>query len=328
MADVNAHTRVIHEISKILQSQTWKKAASAYNGQGLQHGTPHLGPASAAHDVLVRLGMTAEATVPEGLVTNRSWLRHRIAKAREESDKGNSSNKRLSDEQATICRDLMKCQRCEGDFFDTPLHRFFQCEDNDNLTHKFVTDTNRLTHDASKESDVDQCKLFRGILPANLISPSIDWQEIDECKMQEILYFTTVLAESGFGGTDGSGRPEIDRWHTRIAAAAITFKDSTYTQVAALFSRVPGRQTVPRAKLWAMYNVVNRVAAAAAAAAAAATNIKQYIFYVDAQYVLTGIRSKITFTRRAPTATCGTYFTPHSNLCETLLDFAKLNPMF
>ena len=175
----------------------------------------------------------------------------------------------------------MECQRCEGDFFDTPLHRFSQCKENDNLTHQFVTDLNMLNHDTSKESDVDQCKWFRGIIPANLISPPIAWQEIDECKMQEIRDFATVMSESGIGGTDGSVGPEKDRWHTRMAAAAITFKDSTYTKFAFLFSRVLGRQTVPRAELWAMYTVVNRSAAAAAAAAAAATNIKQYILYVE-----------------------------------------------
>ena len=107
-----------------------------------------------------------------------------------------------------------------------------------------------------------------------------------------IVDFTTVLSESCIGGTDGSGGPEKDRWHTRMAAAAMTFKDNSYTQFAALFVREPGCQIVPRAELWAMYNIVNRLVAAAAAAAAAATNLKQYIFYVDVQYVLSGIRAK------------------------------------
>ena len=83
--DSNAHTRIIYEITKILQDKIWAKASKAYNGLGLQQGQPHMGPANSAHSKLLKQGMVAEAVALEGLLLNKSWCGHRIAEAREES---------------------------------------------------------------------------------------------------------------------------------------------------------------------------------------------------------------------------------------------------
>ena len=58
-------------------------------------------------------------------------------------------------------------------------------------------------------------------------------------------------------------------------------RDPITEEVALLFSKVPGNQTVPRAELWALYQLLIRMK----------NNIK-YFVYIDALYVLNGLTSR------------------------------------
>ena len=58
-------------------------------------------------------------------------------------------------------------------------------------------------------------------------------------------------------------------------------RDEQQNKVAFLFSRVPGKQTVPRSELWALLQLIRRMKTGRA-----------YKVYIDAAYVLNGIHSR------------------------------------
>ena len=70
---------------------------------------------------------------------------------------------------------------------------------------------------------------------------------------------------------------------TRKAGSGMAVYDPSTENMALMYSRVPGRQTVPRAELWALYNIMLKLAPNTT-----------YTLYIDARDVLTGLwaRSK------------------------------------
>ena len=133
--DSNAHTRIIHELTKTQQNKIWTKASKSYNGESLEQGQPHLGPASCAHTKLLQQGMVAEAIALEGLVFNKSWCGHIITAAREESIPKNMKNHK---DEVAFCENIGICNRCNGNYVDTSMHRYFLCKDNDDIEHDYV----------------------------------------------------------------------------------------------------------------------------------------------------------------------------------------------
>ena len=205
--DSNAHTRIIHELTKILQNKIWAKASKSYNGEGLEQGQPHLGPASCAHSKLLQKGMVAEAVALEGLVLNKSWCGHRIAAAREESMPKNRKNHK---DEVAFCERIRICNRCNGNYVDTSMHRYFLCKDNDNIEHDYVKNSGWLLKKIGSFTKIP-CKWFRAILPAGLITQAVDWEEYENCNMTEMGNFKETLAAGGLAGSDGSGSKEKDR---------------------------------------------------------------------------------------------------------------------
>ena len=122
----------------------------------------------------------------------------------------------------------------------------------------------------------------------NMTTPKVEWQEMEDCTHVVIGDFAGILAKGCRGGTDGSGGKEQNRWHSRVSAAAVVYSSELLDEYAIMYSRVPGRQTVPRAELWAIICTLKTVAI---------ITLQIHIFYIDAQYILNGIASDTNLYR-------------------------------
>ena len=78
-------------------------------------------------------------------------------------------------------------------------------------------------------------------------------------------------------GSDGTGGKDKEP-RTRIVGSRSVVFDPIAGTLSVLFSRIPGRQTVPRSELWAMCQLLLRMDAG-----------KQYTIDIDAQFVLNGL---------------------------------------
>ena len=83
-------------------------------------------------------------------------------------------------------------------------------------------------------------------------------------------------------GSDGSKRKDAINQGGRAAAGAATTADD-YSESASMHSDVPGRQTVPRAEIWAIIIATDVM-----------EDDKEYKIYIDNQSVVSGlIRRKV-----------------------------------
>ena len=68
---------------------------------------------------------------------------------------------------------------------------------------------------------------------------------------------------------------------SRTVAAGVFVACKDRKEIAFLFSRVPGRQTVPRSELWALLTLMRRMRTQGS-----------YKVYIDASYVINGLQAK------------------------------------
>ena len=64
-------------------------------------------------------------------------------------------------------------------------------------------------------------------------------------------------------------------------AAGSFVMSADHTRTAVIFSKVPGKHTVPRSELWALLSILNRM-----------KDGEHYTVYVDASYVVNGIKAR------------------------------------
>lgn len=121
---------------------------------------------------------------------------------------------------------------------------------------------------------------YRGILPGSKIAKPIGWLDAVGCEATVLGNFSLILDKIGKAGTDGGGDKETNTRNTKVSPGAAVF-DPGSNEVALLFAKVPGNQTVPRVELWALLQTITRM-----------TNSTECTVYVDASYVLTGLPSR------------------------------------
>ena len=96
-----------------------------------------------------------------------------------------------------------------------------------------------------------ECKWYRAILPGSLLSSTTGWVQEEECQPWADENFLQVLRTPGAqAGTDGTGGKAKAIRHKKAASGAAVFVPET-GELAQMYAATPGKQTVPRAELWA-----------------------------------------------------------------------------
>ena len=256
-----SHHRVLHALRTGLEADLWKHAADADRGSGLGDGMPHFGPASSTYDTFVKKGKHAMARALELIITNRSWCGARLLQAN------------------IITEEEAKCKRCSMDILETPYHRYYQCPANDIIGEEEVTNSQDLHTHVTRDTK-HECMWFKGILPGQRVAEPVGWLDEAECEATVLGKFSQILNKTGKVGTDGGGDQEKDPRNRRVSSGAAVFDPDT-NDVAMLFAKVPGNQTVPRAELYALLQTIVRM-----------KDDIEYTVYVDASYVLNGLTSR------------------------------------
>lgn len=229
------------------EKKVWREAASHYGREGLQQGKPSLTPLRKA----------------------LSWLR-----------KGG-----LQEEGS-------KCHAC-GSPADDPLHKYWKCPEIRRIPdiEGDIAKRNNLTEGAA-DGHANLCLWAKGPLPSNC------WK-VEECNAQvaaqiasetQVIQFGNFAAGNGARtiGTDGSGGAQSVPKELRRVGAGIAGVDMDQSDprpfpcrsLAVIMSQTPGRQTAPRAEVWALARTCE------------ATNtwtIEETA--IDAKYVINGLAS-------------------------------------
>jgi len=176
------------------------------------------------------------------------------------------------------------CPRCQREA-ESLYHLVWGCPANLASGHRWVQSTNHLRHRARDEWQGNPGRWLRGLVPIRglpqkvldlptdlpeIIVPVVGWQ--GEGGREEVRPRRLLAASDGSGG---GRRPKVGSM-ARTGAAWAVFGDDLLVLEAGM-GRPPGKQTVPRAELWA-----------AAEAIKASRHIETSIV-IDASYVVKGM---------------------------------------
>ena len=224
-----AKEQILKAVGETAREKGWKEAASHFMGGGLEQGVPALRPAKEARDRLARVGKLEAATALEAVVCGGSW------------PDGREGTVRL----------------CPCGARDTALHKFWTCPLLDQFTEEEVVKSQWMKKGV-EAGDYEECLWGRAILPAGKIEGGV---EVDpkEVEVRMTGLFGVVAERTSTIYTDGSGgsaksSKQCPRHGSGAAAVNLQHDDEgkwTVTEVELMASSVPGRQTVPRAELWA-----------------------------------------------------------------------------
>ena len=134
------------------------------------------------------------------------------------------------------------CDRCGADF-DSDLHRFYQCPCNTEIDDPCVQKSGSLAKKAKKDPD-HKSKWFRAMLPAGLMCEPVGWKDEAECSPTVAGDFDSIRHETKTAGTDGAGGPESEARNRTVAAGSFVMS-ADHNRTSVIFSKVPGKQTVP-----------------------------------------------------------------------------------
>ena len=252
---------VCHIIENDILDKIWKHAADASCGRGLQTGYPLFEPIAKAHKKLIKEGHTEAAKALITVVTNRSW-----------------PGDRLLQEGVVDKEEDAICVRCnEG--VDSALHRRWLCKANDCIDHWAIRATKKLKQRATNEFVERACLWLRGLLPHSDLRRQVDW--VDEADCEPIVFgnFDAILNKTGVAASDGSGSKEKVKGAAYCGAGVVVIDPET-DEVAGIHSLVPGRQTVPRAEVWALWHVMQRM-----------NKDKDFKLIIDASYLVNAMTS-------------------------------------
>ena len=147
--------------------------------------------------------------------------------------------------------DTALCPRC-GLCWESMKHRLWKCRCNEQLDIPAVRDTQYLIARADYESFDFQCFWYRGLPPKEWYKlPSTDFEPTFSA-WGSLQGFIT----DGKFGTDGSGgdhtaNPRLRRCSWGLVHYVIT-ECGRFLQCGAAWGPAPGKQSVPRAELWAL----------------------------------------------------------------------------
>ena len=132
-----------------------------------------------------------------------------------------------------------------------------ECAVNDTLTDflnkqiesRDVKQAQDLRAAACNHDNRHACKWFRAILPRELVGKPTGWVDEAPCNTIEVGddNFNKLLNDRGETRSDGGGGLDKDP-RTQIAGSGMVTCNRTTGAISMLFSRLPGRQPVPRSE--------------------------------------------------------------------------------
>lgn len=244
--------------------------------------------ARAFKTVLLNKSWTRARLVEEGVATNRSNItantnNHNNSNSNSSSSSSNSPpqppHEVLEGSFATDSSDP-SCGRCGAEYEDE-WHRYWHCIDNNFIDHWSIKGSDGLKAEAMQDKE-HACYWLKGIVPASKLKYKANdtWTDYDDCHYTTFGDFEGILSRNKKAGTDGAAVPELHKAAIRVTAAAAVY-DAERGEAAAISSKVPGPQTVPRAELWALVNLCN----------AMEEGSSQKV-YIDASSVVEGYKKK------------------------------------
>ena len=254
-----ANAGILEAMSNALEQAAWKAAAQHFLGAGLEAGCPNLSPAASAKQWLIKQDMFKEAKALDCIVCGGIWTEARK-------------------------REAVHCAKCGSDNVST-YHRYWSCPALDKRTEEAVRSTQWMRKLFDKRYAHLECWWGRAILPAGL-SAEPQRKTVDDVSTITTPGFAELMTTLRNAYTDGSGGPQwVPKSIKSMGSAVATLSLSnspdklTVRDVGISISAVPGRQTVPRAELWA-----------AIMAAHAASIGQQIVLRIDAAYVVKGLQ--------------------------------------
>ena len=150
-----------------------------------------------------------------------------------------------------------KCRRCRA-AIETLTHRYWTCPDNKNAEGDAVKITSSLSKEA--EENPGDPMWTRGITRGELFQGRPDWIRPDNCRIHITKRLLELVEKLGYVGTDGAGgklakSPKYR--HVGAGAGVCTMNESGEMDIEAIWSNVPGKQTVPRAECWGGMHMAN-----------------------------------------------------------------------
>ena len=266
--------RVLQLATTTLTDNIWKRAASDphHNGGGLEKGPPCLRAARQAKAIFIKSKRFLEAKAVEAVIAGYDVDPDQVGKTNHDG--------------AKVIPNEYFCQRCDLRVINSAWHCFYGCPDNDNIDASEVAQSGKLIALAEKGWNTHRCLWARGLLPRDLACPAPYDKErtYDDVKITATPNFERMAKASGRGGTDGAGAPKsLPPQCRRVASggAVSTIMGADLWgagEYGGFWAAVPGRQTVPRAELWAVIVFLSRIPRS--------LNMK---LCIDASYVVNGL---------------------------------------
>ena len=226
-----AAARILVQATAAIQERTLRQNSAHAHSDGIgKH--PSLEPARKVQKHFLRKGMVREAAAVDYLVVGA-----------------------LSDPVAGpngILRDEDMCHRCGGKVAATRKHTIWTCPHNIHDEQEKM-----LARQAERGWDEARCLWARGITPSRWYSKSPP--NFDEARRVVSGDFTGIAAKTGRVYTDGAGADkDTAKEIVRVASGAAVFTTRVgadgiveLKESACIAAEVPGKQTVPRAEVWA-----------------------------------------------------------------------------
>ncbi len=228
-----AGAQIQNEIRLAVTRQVWRGAAAHHLGGGLADGIPSLAPAREARKWLVRHHHAAEVRALDMIVCGGAWC-------------GGREHIR---------------RKCHCGQPETPWHRYWGCgkldQIKDHSGNSIVASTQWLADWFQGELGRYECLWGRAITPHELCDPG-PCRTADDSRGIATPGFVNLVNDVRVAYSDGSGGPaHAPKGAPAVGSGLAVVKWSTTgngkrvegVEIAA--APVPGRQTVPRAELWA-----------------------------------------------------------------------------
>ena len=212
-----------------IQKNIWTRASNHYLAHGIESELPDFTIVRRTIKRFERKGEFGAAGMLLVVAAGGCWHDSRVADAWYES--------------------IELCSRCHA-AFETPLHRYWQCDGNKDTGIDAIDKSNGLCRLACRDAENCPVLWLRGVVPGKTV-------EKPALPDEPILHRVGTVANHSIDDlefyTDGSGGEQNRDVRLRRVGAAAVAIDLQGELVAALFSGVPCRQTVPRAELYGEY---------------------------------------------------------------------------
>ncbi len=228
-----APNQILQAVEGAAAEEVWKGASQHWLGKGLEEGIPSLEPARAARKWLVRQHQATEVKALDTVLCGGAWCG------------GRSQLKR----------------RCRCGAEENPWHRYWGCglleEICDQGGRPVVKETQWLASVLGEHYAQYECLWGRAIVPHSLSYPGPPLST-EQAEATTTPGFTAALNTTGIAYSDGSGGPKHAPSSAPAAGSGVAVvrwdngtTPPTVRSIDLAAAAVPGRQTVPRAELWA-----------------------------------------------------------------------------